>query len=239
MANPQLTNGYIKIANDLWDALIAIRIPGEARQVFDLILRKTYGFNKTEDFIPLSQFVDSTNIKKANIIRALKKLSDMNLIVIQKDNSIIQKDNNPYIRYRVVKDYERWRPLSKKITVLSKKIIGGYSKKSTSKDNKNYKAKDNREVVAFFDYYLSRVKRKYTLTTDKKQLIASRLKDGFTLTQLKQAVDSFVADPWDGRKNRMDLIYCIGRQQGKPDNLEKWLNHAKPKSTWAKEITDI
>ena len=60
MTTPQLENGYIKIATELYDALCGIRIPGEARQVFDVILRKTYGWNKKKDAIALSQFVEAT-----------------------------------------------------------------------------------------------------------------------------------------------------------------------------------
>jgi len=37
MANPQLVDGYTRIDNALLDALARIRIPGEARQVFDVI----------------------------------------------------------------------------------------------------------------------------------------------------------------------------------------------------------
>ena len=61
------------------------------------------------------------------------------------------------------------------------------------------------------------------------ELIKKRLKDGFILDQLKQAVDNFVQDDWEGRSKMMDLVYCIG-VRNKIDNLEKWLNY-KPKTT--------
>ena len=48
MAMPQVENGYTRIANELLEALAKIRIPGEARQVFDVIMRKTYGFRKSD-----------------------------------------------------------------------------------------------------------------------------------------------------------------------------------------------
>ena len=60
MANPQKENGYTAIANEIMEALCRHRIPGEDRQVLDVIFRKTYGFNKIEDYISLSQFVDMT-----------------------------------------------------------------------------------------------------------------------------------------------------------------------------------
>ena len=81
----------------------------------------------------------------------------------------------------------------------------------------------------FFNYYLLKTKKAFKLTPDKIELIKKRLADGFTVDQLKQAVDNFVADDWEGRPAHLDLIYCIGKQKGKPDNLEKWLN-IKPQS---------
>jgi phage replication O-like protein O len=64
MNSPQLENGYTRIANELLDALIRYRIPGEERQVLDVIIRKTYAYGKKEDRISLSQFHDMTRIKK-------------------------------------------------------------------------------------------------------------------------------------------------------------------------------
>ncbi len=84
------------------------------------------------------------------------------------------------------------------------------------------------DIQLFFDYFLLKTKKQFRLTTISKGLIAARLKEGYTLDQLRKAVDNFIADTWEGRKNHLDLIYCIGRQKGKPDNLEKWLNIAKP-----------
>ena len=132
MSNPQAENGHTDIANEIFDALARIRIPGEARKVMDFIIRKTWGWHKKEDCIPLSQFVDGPGIKKPIVCRALKKLSDMNLI-------IIKKDNDTRTTYCFNKDYDSWKPLSKKIT-LSKKIMSvikkdnaSLSKKSTTK----------------------------------------------------------------------------------------------------------
>ncbi len=79
-------------------------------------------------------------------------------------------------------------------------------------------------INEFFSYFLLKTKKAYKLTSDKRDLIGKRLKDGFTVDQLKVAVDNFVADTWEGRKDRLDLIYCIGKQNKKPDNLEKWIN---------------
>jgi len=114
MANPQLENGHFLIANDLWDAVCSIRIPGEARQVLDSIIRKTYGWHKKEDEISLSQFKEMTGLSSVHIIRARGKLLSMNIIVVT------QKGNRGNLTYSVQKDYSKWRALPKKVIVTQK-----------------------------------------------------------------------------------------------------------------------
>lgn len=84
-------------------------------------------------------------------------------------------------------------------------------------------------LVDFFNYYLLKTKRSFRLTDSNRALIEKRLGEGFTVDQLKTAVDNFVADDWPDRHKHLELIYCIGQQKGRPDNLEKWLN--KPKTS--------
>lgn len=160
MANPQCENGFTRISNELLEALARIRIPGEARQVLDVILRKTYGFGKKEDAISLSQFCGATGILKPNVCASLNHLKKMNLI-IQKDNAVANV-------YSINKDYTSWRPLSKKITGLSKKITIGENNQQNQglegdslviqKDNgqKNVIQKDNNRYLKGYPQYKER-----------------------------------------------------------------------------------
>lgn len=102
MANPQKENGYTAIANELFEAIIAFRIPGEIRQVFDAILRKTYGYNKKEDAIANSQLVLLTGMKRQNVSRSLIRLVE-NKLVIKTDD----KTGNGNI-LKINKDYSQW-----------------------------------------------------------------------------------------------------------------------------------
>lgn len=123
MASPQLEKGFVRLASEIYDALARYRIPGEARQALDFILRKTYGWNKKEDVISLSQFVLATNLKRPIVCRALNKLIHLNLI--------IKKDTPHGNLYRFNKDFESWTPLTKKITtkIMHSKSTGALSKK--------------------------------------------------------------------------------------------------------------
>jgi phage replication O-like protein O len=131
---PQLENGYTRIANELLDAIAAIRIPGEAMQVFLVVMRKTYGFQKKSDTIALTQFSDATGLNKQAVCRAVKKLEQMNIIVIKKDN-VIKKDKRLASEYTINKAFENWRPLSKKIT-LPKKVKNVIEKDNLSLSKK-------------------------------------------------------------------------------------------------------
>ena len=128
MTNPQTENGYTKIANEILDALAKYRIPGEQRQCLDVIIRKTYGFNKKQDSIALSQFAEMTGLKKPTVIRAIQGLLSKKII------HIIKKDNKPAHIYEFNKHYNQWQSLSKKITekLLSKKITTVIKKDNAS-----------------------------------------------------------------------------------------------------------
>ena len=112
MKTPQLEDGYTRIANEIMEGLSKTRVAGEAMQILLVILRKTYGFNKKEDAISLSQFYSATGIKKPSNVRTIKLLESMKLIY--------KKANLRIISYRFNKDLSSWRPLAKKITVNKK-----------------------------------------------------------------------------------------------------------------------
>jgi phage replication O-like protein O len=118
MANPQKENGYTPIANEIMEALARTRIPGEAHQVLDVIIRKTYGFNKKEDGISISQFVEHTGLKPNHVCKALKTLRSMGIIPLK--GNITHKGKAKYTTYCFIKDYQLWRPLPKRGTVPQK-----------------------------------------------------------------------------------------------------------------------
>jgi phage replication O-like protein O len=118
MANPQTENGYIRIANEIWEALAKIRISGEARQVFDAIVRKTWGWNKKSASIPLTQLEEMTGLRKSRIIESRKKLLKMNLIFVTK------KGNSLSVKYCINKNFDEWEPLPKKVKNAGKVLKG-------------------------------------------------------------------------------------------------------------------
>lgn len=121
MKSPQKENGYTPIANELIEALAKIRISGQAIQLLWTIFRKTYGWNKKSDQIALIQFQRATNLSKVAICKNLNYLLKMNIIT-KKGNAkalFTHIGNDKAITYSICKDYSKWRPLPKKVTMTN------------------------------------------------------------------------------------------------------------------------
>jgi len=107
MANPQLEDGYTKVANEILGALVRINLSPYESRVLWFIIRQTYGWKKKADLISLSQIVQGTGIAKGNASRSLKYLI-LRQIVIRLDNKQLGFN----------KDYDSWlQKLSAEITI--------------------------------------------------------------------------------------------------------------------------
>lgn len=105
---PQLEDGYLKIANELFDALIKAKVPGSELRCALFVIRKTYGYNKKSDWISNSQFVTGTGLEKSNVCRAIRALLLKKILV--------KDDNQTRPKYRFNKNYWQWELLSKPTT---------------------------------------------------------------------------------------------------------------------------
>lgn len=104
MASPQCENGFVMVANELWDALILAKLGKEDMSVFLAIIRKTYGFKKKRDVIPISQLQNMTKLPRQSVCRALKRLKSLKMI-----SSHAVATRTPSI-YAPNKDWEQWLP---------------------------------------------------------------------------------------------------------------------------------
>lgn len=78
--SPELEDGYIRIANELFDAILKKLASYRHTKVVLAILRKTYGYQKKEDDITISQLAEMTGIHRNNVGAALKELEQMRVI---------------------------------------------------------------------------------------------------------------------------------------------------------------
>jgi len=83
---------YTKIPNQLLEALLQIKLHNYEIRILFAIARKTYGFNKSSDFINQKQLEKLTGITQAHISRTLKNLIEKKMIIKNGKQFSIQKD---------------------------------------------------------------------------------------------------------------------------------------------------
>lgn len=80
-AGPQLEDGYIRIANELFDAMLLKLTSFRHYKVAMAIARKTYGYGKKTDDITISQLAEITGIHRNNVGTAVRELEQMRVIL--------------------------------------------------------------------------------------------------------------------------------------------------------------
>jgi phage replication O-like protein O len=100
MANPQIENGHVKIANELIEQFAKLNLSAYEWRILMAILRKTYGWNKKTDRISLTQFQEITGIPSHHIAVNIKHLVEKNIITKHNGKLIME--------YGLQKDYTMW-----------------------------------------------------------------------------------------------------------------------------------
>ena len=97
MANPQKENGYTSIANEIIEHLVILHLLGSEWDIIMFFLRKTYGYQKKEDWISLGQFQKATGLSRMTVVKCLKNLVVKGVLV-----------KAPLLGYKFNKDWELW-----------------------------------------------------------------------------------------------------------------------------------
>lgn len=140
MASPQLENGYTRIANEILENLIKYEFPKNTGSIpyrlCIFIIRKTYGYNKKEDRISLTQFEEALGVSRPAVSYWLKYLVTANLLVVNKTPS---KDG---YKYSFNKDYDNWLLLvNPLLLVTARKFTSKHATTATSKLASTHKRK--------------------------------------------------------------------------------------------------
>jgi len=106
----KLDDNFFKVPNEYKDALCRTRIPGQARQILDVIERMTIGWRRRQAKISLKTFRKMTGLRDKHIIKGRRLLQKMRII------STPHKGSRKELYYRILTDYSNWKPLPKKVT---------------------------------------------------------------------------------------------------------------------------
>lgn len=216
--NPQLENGYTKLANEILEKLSQTYLSPYEWQVLMAIFRKTYGYNKKEDWISNSQLFELTGIAKPNITRTLRKLENRKIIIYSDNKIAFNKNHIEWEEKKLSKQITK-KKLSKQITELSKQITP-----VIQTDNNllsiQIPTKEKKENIT-----------KETITKENKKINKKRLPKETELSQLDfediaekyQVPISFVLSKWE------DVInYCYS-------NNKKYSDFKRTLSAWVKK----
>jgi phage replication O-like protein O len=99
MANPQ-PDIFVKVSKEFYEALAKVNLPGRERQVLDVIILQTWGYQRKAATISNSLFRKYTGLKNVQVSKAVKSLLQKRLIS--------KNGNNLAAEYQVQKDYESW-----------------------------------------------------------------------------------------------------------------------------------
>src|SRR5512136_1294680 len=80
MASPQLENGHLKIANEVWDHLMSAGLTGSEFQVILAVIRRTWGWQRKETEISLAEFRRMTGHPERTAARCLVSLQEKNVL---------------------------------------------------------------------------------------------------------------------------------------------------------------
>lgn len=209
MGNPQLENGFTRIANEIMEQLARTDLNGTQRRILDVLFRQTYGFQKKEHDLSLSFISNATGIHKMQIQRELATLIDRQIIVVTAPAS--------FNKSRVLtfnKNHNSWLNSEQ----LAKKLTGSESDNHTVSEKANHtvselanqrkKGKESKERYSTFfekvwSLYPNKVGKGKISNTAKKRI--HKLGDEF-----KRCIERYIKDVEERRKTFPELKYQNG-----------------------------
>lgn len=215
--SPQKENGYCAIANEILEALINAGLNGTELACVLLVIRKTYGWNKKEDQISLSQFLASVPVSKPSLCKALNILQLVKIIkLVKKGNSKILSNsytfNKNYLEWQLVKKTKLVKfsaPTSKDFeTQLVKKTLHTKDnlQKTITKDKKVNQKENSNSIQLILDFFNSTCKTELRLTSKKIQQITARRKL-YTDDEIKQAIVARTKSPFHCGENSEGKVW--------------------------------
>jgi phage replication O-like protein O len=217
---PQLEDGYTRLANELFDAILAFPFSARQLKVLMTIVRKTYGYNKKRDDMSAGQISSACGIARPHVVKTLGELVGLN--VIKKDSgkfgSVIEINK----KYRSWGDTETVSPSTETVSpeastesvspstelvlvpnqyhVIPNRYTASTESVSELVPNRYTQkttSKDNQQKNVASDViaYLNQMAgRKFEPTPANTKLILARMKEGATVEQLKAVVDLKVGE---------------------------------------------
>lgn len=73
-------DGFTKIPHRIYDAVLAQKLSASQEKAVLYIIRKTYGFHKSEDAISISKMASDTGFTRKTMVNAIHDLEKMGIV---------------------------------------------------------------------------------------------------------------------------------------------------------------
>lgn len=238
MANPQLEDGFTRIANEILEQLAKSKLSGLKISILLTVIRRSYGFQQKEAALSLSFLAKATGCRKNNVKKAIDELIADNYVSIDG-----QSFSNPRT-VRFNKNWDSWECTPREIQssqkstkcthteVLGESPPGGTKKESNKKTLKeNLYTNVQLEVLEFWNAQNIII---HSQTAELQKSIQNALK--------KHCKDDIVAaiDHYSTVLHDKDYFYShiwrldkfLKQNNGLPDFLDQgqqWINYQNKK----------
>lgn len=199
--SPQLEDGYVRIANELFDALLRFKPTGRQWAVLMAVIRKTYGFGKKVDDISASQIGAICDVSRNHVTETLHQLHEMNVITLERGSYGMLVGVN--------KHHREWK---KPATSPGKGLVPKVDSPSP-KSGQALVPKVDRSIVPNRD-------------TQKTTFQKTTSKDNTNIAQSRDCADDAFEKFWEafdykkGRKKARETFIAKRAKQG---NKDEWL----------------
>lgn len=135
MASPQLEDGHLAVANELWEALSAAALSPSEWSVLFAIVRQTYGWQRktTECWASMDNLAAMTGLHRSRCSEAMKGLRAKKIVALV--HKADRRNNKPNV-YTINKDWESWEPDVLRLIPASRNTGGADSRNTGEPDGR-------------------------------------------------------------------------------------------------------
>ena len=209
--NPQLEDGYTRIANELLEAVFHADFNGAQIRVLLCLMRNTYGYGRKECDFSNSFVAKGTGLNKKSAATVIKSLEDGKVITVLKQSTY----SSPK-KVKLNKHTEEWSSLPPQWktsttgvdipTGTGEDVPTGTGEDVPTQKRKILKKDIKKDIVEkppyseIIDYLNSKAGKAYRWQGKATQShINARFADGYTLEDFKKVIDNKSAE-WKGGK---------------------------------------
>ena len=201
---PDPNNGHTDIAHQLAEALMRVNITPLEYRIIWAIWRKTYGWHKDTEAIPLRMFEKMTRLDRRNITRVIYRLEEKRMIKVERGHKVnYYQFNLNYLTWKVDASLEDvGRRYTETVYTRPLKVV--HLDTPVKEKKETIPKKSTHEVKEIFDYYDKHIRYRKRREQKHRVMITLCLKR-FSVDELKMAIDGIASSEYHMKKKLFEM----------------------------------